>query len=80
MTSFFYWISGSILDLDNYEIDLQEEYAPDSLYFSMYLNTAQFDKVVEMINSNQKITNYIDGKKIIKKIFVPNKIVNLIVK
>ena len=38
------------------------------------------EKILEMINSNQKITNYIDGKKIIKKIFVPNKIVNLIVK
>ena len=38
------------------------------------------EKILEMINSNQKITNYIDGKKIIKKIFVPNKIINLIVK
>ena len=38
------------------------------------------EKILEMINSNQKITNYINGKKIIKKIFVPNKIINLIVK
>ena len=38
------------------------------------------EKILEMINSNQKITNYIDGKKIIKKIFVPNKIINLIIK
>ena len=45
---------------DNYEIDFEEEYAPDSLYFSMYLNTAQFDKVVEMINSNQIKDAYIN--------------------
>ena len=36
--------------------------------------------IIEMINSNEKLNNYIKNKKIVKKIFVPNKIINLIVK
>ena len=38
------------------------------------------NKVLEIVNNNDKIINYIKDKKIIKKIFVPNKILNLIVK
>ena len=38
------------------------------------------DVIIKMINSNEKLNNYIKDKKIVKKIFVPNKIINLIVK
>ncbi len=38
------------------------------------------EKVLEIANNNVKLKNYIKGKKIIKKIFVPNKIINLIIK
>ncbi len=38
------------------------------------------NKVLEIVNNNDRIINYIKDKKIIKKIFVPNKILNLIVK
>ena len=37
-------------------------------------------EVLDIINKNQKLVSYFDNKKIIKKIFVPNKIINLIVK
>ena len=33
-----------------------------------------------MVNRNEKIKNFIMNKKIMKKIFVSNKIINLIVK
>ena len=33
-----------------------------------------------MIEKNEKLVNYINNKKIIKRVFVPNKIINLIVK
>ena len=36
--------------------------------------------ILDMINSNVKLKNYLENKKIIKKIFVPNKIINLILK
>ena len=36
--------------------------------------------VLNIINNNDKINNYTKNKKIIKKIFVPNKIINLIIK
>jgi len=35
-------------------------------------------KILEMINGNEKLNSYIKNKKIVKKIFVPNKIINLI--
>ena len=38
------------------------------------------NEVLKIINSNDRILNYIKDKKIIKKIFVPNKIINLIVR
>tara|TARA_A100000164_G_scaffold124635_1_gene110543 strand:- start:2306 stop:4858 length:2553 start_codon:yes stop_codon:yes gene_type:complete len=38
------------------------------------------ESIMGMINENKKINIYIHDKKIIKKIFVPNKIINLIVK
>ena len=38
------------------------------------------EEVLKIINDNNKIQNFINDKKIIKKIFVPNKIINLIVK
>ena len=38
------------------------------------------NKVFEIIKLNEKINNYIKDKDIIKKIFVQNKILNLIVK
>ena len=38
------------------------------------------EKVIEMIEKNEKLVNYINNKKIIKRVFVPNKIINLIVK
>ena len=38
------------------------------------------EKVLKIANDNVKIKNYIKGKKIIKNIFVPNKIINLIIK
>ena len=37
-------------------------------------------EVLRIIDDNDRIQNYIKNKKIIKKIFVPNKIINLIVK
>ena len=36
--------------------------------------------VLKIVNDNYKINNYIKSKKVIKKIFVPNKIINLIIK
>ena len=38
------------------------------------------NELLKMVNSNEKIKNFIMNKKIMKKIFVPNKIINLIVK
>ena len=38
------------------------------------------NEIIEMINANKKMTKYFQDKKIIKKIFVPNKIVNFILK
>ena len=38
------------------------------------------NELLKMVNSNEKIKNFILNKKIMKKIFVPNKIINLIVK
>jgi leucyl-tRNA synthetase len=38
------------------------------------------NKILEIINQNSKIIDYIKDKKIIKTIFVPNKIINLIIK
>ena len=38
------------------------------------------NEVLEIINNNDRILNYIKDKKIVKKIFVPNKIINLIIK
>ena len=37
-------------------------------------------EVLDLIHKNQKLVSYFDNKEIIKKIFVPNKIINLIVK
>ncbi|OUW63090.1 MAG: leucine--tRNA ligase [Pelagibacteraceae bacterium TMED201] len=37
------------------------------------------NELLKMLNSNEKIKNFILNKKIMKKIFVPNKIINLIV-
>ena len=38
------------------------------------------DTVFEIINKNKKLSKYIEGQKILKKIFVQNKIINLILK
>ena len=38
------------------------------------------DEVLKMIKTNTKINNFIKEKNIVKKIFVPNKIFNLIIK
>ena len=38
------------------------------------------NELLKMVNSNEKIKNFIINKKIMKKIFVPNKIINLIIK
>ncbi len=38
------------------------------------------DKIMQMIVKNEKIKKHLNGKNIIKKIFVPNKIINLIIK
>ena len=38
------------------------------------------NEILDMINSNDKLKNYLYKKELIKKIFVPNKIINLIVK
>ena len=40
----------------------------------------QENEILKIINNNEKILNFIKDKKIIKKIYVPNKIINLIVK
>ena len=37
-------------------------------------------EVLKIIHNNDRIENYIKNKEIIKKIFVPNKIINLIIK
>ena len=42
-------------------------------------DTSEID-VLKIVNDNYKINNYIKNKKVIKKIFVPNKILNLIIK
>ena len=42
-------------------------------------NTSE-DEILKIINSNEKLSNYINNNQIIKKIFVPNKIINLIIK
>ena len=38
------------------------------------------DTIMNIIKNNEKLRNHIMGKEIIKKILVPNKIINLIVK
>ena len=38
------------------------------------------DTIMKLIEENKKLENYIKDKKIIKKILVPNKIINLIIK
>jgi leucyl-tRNA synthetase len=38
------------------------------------------DEILKIINSNEKLSNYINNSQIIKKIFVPNRIMNLIIK
>ena len=38
------------------------------------------ETIIKLINENEKLNGYIKGKKIIKRILVPNKIINLIVK
>ena len=38
------------------------------------------DTIMKLIEKNEKLENYIKNKKIIKKILVPNKIINLIIK
>ena len=38
------------------------------------------DEILKIIDNNVKLKKYIENKKIVKKIFVKNKIVNLIVK
>ena len=37
------------------------------------------NELLKMVNSNEKIKNFIINKKIMKRIFVPNKIINLII-
>ncbi len=41
---------------------------------------AQQDKVIEQIKSDAQFTQYLDGKQIIKEIYVKNKLVNIVVK
>ena len=43
-------------------------------------NNLKEEDIFKMITNNGKLKNYIQNKNIIKKIFVPNKIINLIVK
>ena len=38
------------------------------------------EKVKEQVHSEEKIKAYIDGKNIVKEIYVPNKIYNIVVK
>ena len=38
------------------------------------------NEILNMINNNEKLKTYLDKKELIKKIFVPNKIINLIIK
>ncbi len=38
------------------------------------------EEILKIINSNEKLSNYINKNEIIKKIFVPNRIMNLIIK
>jgi leucyl-tRNA synthetase len=38
------------------------------------------DKVLELAKKDEKIASLIDGKTIVKEIYVPNKIVNIVVK
>jgi len=38
------------------------------------------EKILELMNENKKLKNYINSGQIIKKIFIPNKIMNLIIK
>ena len=47
--------------------------------FELKKDTSE-EKILDIIKNNEKLKNYIQNKKIIKKIFVPNKIINLIVK
>ena len=43
-------------------------------------NDVKEDEIIDIINNNKKLKTYIENKEIIKKIFVPNKIINLIIK
>ena len=47
--------------------------------FELKKDTSE-EEILDIIKNNEKLKNYIQNKKIIKKIFVPNKIINLIVK
>ena len=39
-------------------------------------NDVKEDEILDIINNNKKLKSYIENKEIIKKIFVPNKIIN----
>ena len=43
-------------------------------------NDVKEDEILDIINNNKKLKSYIENKEIIKKIFVPNKIITLIIK
>ena len=43
-------------------------------------NDVKEDEILDIINNNKKLKSYIENKEIVKKIFVPNKIINLIIK
>ena len=38
------------------------------------------DHVIEIAKANKKLSNYINGSTIVKTIFVPNKLVNFVIK
>ena len=38
------------------------------------------DQLVDKIKKNEKINKYLENSKIIKKIFIPNRLINLITK
>ena len=42
-------------------------------------NNENEDEILKIIHNNEKLKNFIKDKKIIKKIFIPNKIINLII-
>ena len=59
--------------------ELQKDIALSRKFETTSIETLE-NEILNIINNNEKLKTYLDKKELIKKIFVPNKIINLIIK